>query len=161
MPQLDGFGAGPGQGVHRVAIAVAAGEDDDADADRHACRSPAVAGGGESTVVDDAPAIDSMAYASIKRVGEQLACETLDDGARGGLVGRVDRQLDPPADAHRADPADPEVVEAALDGPPLRIEDARLGRDIDGVSVGAHRAMTSSARYRSKLAPVIRSNASM
>ncbi len=63
MPQLDGFGAGLSQGVHRVAIAVATRKDDDADADRHARCSPAGAGGDGAVdaVVDDAPAIDSMA----------------------------------------------------------------------------------------------------
>ena len=55
------------------------------------------------------------------------------------------------------DALDPEMVEAALDGSPLRIEDARFGRDIHRESMAAHRAITSSLRYRSKLAPVIRS----
>ena len=37
----------------------------------------------------------------------------------------VDGQLDPPADADVADALDPEVAEAALDRPALRVEDAR------------------------------------
>ena len=49
-----------------------------------------------------------------------------------------------------ATPVDPEVRQAALDGPALRVEDARLGRHVDGEPVGAdglaHRAITSSWR---------------
>ena len=145
MPQLDRFGAGPGEGVHRVAIAVAAREDDDADADRHACRSPAVAGGGDA-VVDDAPAIDSMAYASIRGLASSSPASrsTTARAAASSAASTVSSTRRPTRTA--LTPADPEVVEAALDGPSLRVEDARLGRDIDGESVGAHRAMTSSAR---------------
>ena len=63
-----------------------------------------------------------------------------------GLVGRVDRQLDPPADPHVADALDPEVAEAALDRPTLRVEDAGLGRDVDREPEAGHGAITSSWR---------------
>ena len=56
------------------------------------------------------------------------------------------RALDAPADADGADALDAEVIEAALHGPTLGIEDARLGQDVDGESMAAHRAMTSSLR---------------
>ncbi len=72
--------------------------------------------------------------------------QALGDRPGSGLVGGLHGQLDAPADAHGADPLDAEVAEAALDGPALGIEDARLGRDIDGEAVAAHRAMTSSWR---------------
>ncbi len=63
MPQHDRLGAGLVQGVDGVPIAVGAREDDDADADRHQAGSPAPTGAGSAAepVVDDAPAIDSMA----------------------------------------------------------------------------------------------------
>ena len=127
--------------MHRVAVAVGAGEDDDADADRHqalGCRGRTDRGRRAGDRLDRVR-LD-------ERVRQQLAGQPLDDGAGGGLVGRIDGQLDAPPDADGADAADAEVVEAALDGPALRIEDARLGRDVDGEPVGAHRAMTSSAR---------------
>ena len=60
------------------------------------------------------------AYASISGFDSSSAGQPLDDGARRGLVGRVDGQLDAPADAHVADALDPEVAEAALDRPALR-----------------------------------------
>ena len=67
-----------------------------------------------------------------------------------GLVDRRHRQLDAPPDADVGDPVDPEVRQAALDGPALRVEDARLRRHVDGEPVGAdglaHRAITSSVR---------------
>ena len=95
---------------------------------------------------DDAPAIDSIGVRLDQRVRQQLAGQALDDRAGRGLVGRIDGQFDAPADPDGADAADAEVIEAALDGPALRVEDAGLRRDVDGEPVRAHRAMTSSAR---------------
>ena len=103
VPQLDRLGAGPGERVERVAIAVAAREDDDPDADRHAWRSPAVAGWHRGRRRRARDRFDGVRLD--QRVRQQLAGQALDDGARRGLVGRLDGQLDPPADADGADAA--------------------------------------------------------
>ena len=63
-----------------------------------------------------------------------------------GLVGGLDRQLDPTTDPDVVDALDPEVAEAAFDGPAGRIEDARLGRDVDRVAIARHGPITSSRR---------------
>ena len=120
MPQDDRLGAGQLERVDRVAVAVAAREDDDADADRHAQPSPAPAADGGRRRAErlDREDLD-------QRVRQQLGGEPLDDRPGRRLVVGVDGQLDPPADADVADPLDPEVAEAALDRPTLRVEDAR------------------------------------
>ena len=74
------------------------------------------------------------------------AGEPLDDGSRGRLVGGVDGQLGSPADPDGTDALDPEVAEAALDRPALRVEDPGLRRDIDREPEAGHGAMTSSWR---------------
>ena len=113
-------------------------EDDDADADGHqaALRSPS----------DEAPARVSMAYASMSGLASSSAARrsTTARAAASSAASTVSSTRRPTRTA--LTPLDPEVAEAALDGPALRIEDARLGRDVDGEPVGAHRAMTSSAR---------------
>ncbi len=86
------------------------------------------------------------------RVAEELAGKLVDErpGRRG--VGRVDRELHATTDPHLPDPGEPEMREALLDGPALRVEDPVLGEDVDretepaGDDLGAHRAMTSSWR---------------
>ena len=67
-----------------------------------------------------------------QRVRQQLAGQPLHDRPRRRLVRGVDRELDPPPDADADDALDAEVRQAALDGPALRVEDARLGRHVDG-----------------------------
>ena len=96
--------------------------------------------------IDDAPADRLDRVRLDERVREQLGRQALDDRARGGLVGGLDRQLHAATDADGADALDPEVPQAALHGPPLRVEDAGLGGDVDGEAVAAHRAITSSWR---------------
>ena len=74
------------------------------------------------------------------------AGQSLDDCARGRLVRRVDGQLGAAADPDATDALDPEVAEAALDGPALRVEDPGLRRDVDREPEAGHEAMTSSWR---------------
>src|SRR6185503_8087423 len=81
-----------------------------------------------------------------ERVREQLPGETLDDRPGFRLVRRVHGQLRSPADPDGTDALDPEVAEAALDRPALRVEDPGLRRDIDREPEAGHEAMTSSWR---------------
>ena len=118
MPQDHGLGAGHLERVDRVDVAVRAREDDDADPDRHA-RATAGARRGAALERLDVVRLD-------QRVRQELARQPLDDRPRRRLVGRRHGQLDPPPDADAGHAVDPEVAEAALDGPALRIEDAGL-----------------------------------
>ena len=136
VPQRHGLRTGPLQRVERVAVAVAPREDDDPDPHAHA----------GTPVADDAAPIDSMAYASMSGLASSSPASRSTTRERGGLVRGVDRELDASPDADRADALDPEMSEAAFDRSTLGVEDPRLGRDIDGEPVRAHRAMTSSAR---------------
>ena len=86
-------------------------EDDDADADRHQAAPPRRDDGAGHRL--DGVGLD-------ERVRQQLGRQPLDDGPGRGLVGRLDRQLDPAPDADGADALDAEVAEAALHGPALR-----------------------------------------
>src|SRR6185436_11847865 len=99
-----------------------------------------------------------------QRVRQELRRQALDGRPGCPVVDRLDRQLDPAADADLAHALDAEVAQAALHGPPLRIENPRLRPDVDRVADlherQLHAPTTSSSRYLAKLAPVIRSNAS-
>ncbi len=101
VPQDDGLGAGQVEGVDGVPVAVAAREDDDPDADRHRLlhRVRRLAGVGPTRPLDRV-GLD-------QRVRQELAREPLDDGARRGLVGGLDRQLHPAPDPDAADPSIP------------------------------------------------------
>ena len=150
MPQGDRVRAGQGERVERVAVAVAAREDDDADPHAHRQpsprrdrRRPTVTAGADRRR-RGAERLDRVDLD--ERVRQQLRGEALDDRARGRLVGGLDRQLGPPADADVVDALDAEVAEAALDGPAAGIEDAGLGRHVDGVPKARHGAITSSCR---------------
>ena len=105
--------------MDRVAVAVGAREDDDPDPDAHvsrpAPRRPAARRGPEQL---DVVRLD-------QRIRQELARQPVDDGARGRLVRGLDRQLHPPADPDGADALIPRWPRLALDGPALRIEDAR------------------------------------
>ena len=120
VPQLDGLGAGQVEGVDRVAIAVAAREDDDADADGHAAL-PAVAAHEVGRRARDR----SMAYASISGFASSSAASrsTTARAAASSAASTVSSTRRPTRTA--LTPLDPEVAEAALDGPALRVEDAR------------------------------------
>ena len=144
MPQRDRLGADQIERVERVAVAVAAREDDDADAGRHQATAP----------------IDSMAYASMSwfASNSEASRSTTTRAADSSAASTVSSTRRPTRTER--DAVDAEMSEAPLDGAPLRVEDARLGRHVHGEPVAAHRAMTSSLRYRSKLAPVTRSKAS-
>ena len=119
MPQGHRLRAGEFEGVDRIAVAIAPREDDDPDADRHLA-VPRAGGDGRRGAAEglDAVGLD-------QRVRRSSAGKSLDDGQRRGLVGRLDGQLDPAPDANVVNALDPEVAEAALDRPALRIEDAR------------------------------------
>ena len=125
VPQRHGLGAGPLQRVERVAVAVAPREDDDADPHAHA----------GTPVADDAAPIDSIAYASMSGLASSSPASRSTTASAAASSGGVDRQLDASPDADRADALDPEVAEAALDRATLGVEDAGLGRDVDGEPV--------------------------
>jgi hypothetical protein len=76
-----------------------------------------------------------------QRVREELVAHPLDLGTGLRGIARVDLQVDEPADARFAD-GKAEVAERALDGLPLRVEDAGLGPDEDG---RPHRSTTSGS----------------
>ena len=111
------------QGVERVAVAVAAREDDDADPHAPSSARP--------------PRRDGR-----RRRAERLDRVRLDERVRQQLARRAGRRSARAAASSAAStvsstrrptrtaltPVDPEVAEAALDGPALRIEDAGLGQ---------------------------------
>ena len=150
VPQGDRLGAGQREGVERVAVAVAAREDTTTPirtpiVSPPPCRPPGTSVAARPTTDDAAP--ERLERVRLdERVRQQLRRETLDDRTGGRLVGGLDRQLGAPTDAHVVDALDPEMAEAALDGPAGRIEDARLGRHVDRVAVARHGAITSSRR---------------
>ncbi len=137
VPQDDRLGAGDLERVDGIDVAVRAREQHDPDPDGHA----------GAPTIDEAAPISSTTYDSMSGFDRSSDGEPLDRRPGGRRVVGGDRQLDPPADPDGGDALDPEVAEAALDRPALRVEDARLRRDVDGEpEVRAHRAITSSAR---------------
>ena len=118
VPQDHGLGARDRERVDRVDVAVGAREQDDADAGRHPAAPAAAAGGLASPSA-------STSNASISGFDSSSPASRSTTARAAASSAAVDRQLHPPPDADVGDPVDPEVRQAALDGPALRVEDAR------------------------------------
>ncbi len=110
---------------------------------------PAPAESAATAAVDEVAPRSSTAYASMSGLLSSSPASRSTIARAVGLVDGLDGQLDPPADPHGGDAGHAEMGQALLDRPALRVEDARLGRDVDREAEcrsGAHRAMTSSSR---------------
>ena len=142
VPQDDGLGAGELERVDRVAVAVAAREDDDPDPDRHRSALPRPA-----LTADDVAPSGSIAYASMSGFDSSSEASRSTIARAAALVRRVDRQLDPPADADVADAVDARGGRGCPRPPgPAGSRMPGLGVTLTANRKLRHGAMTSSCR---------------